>query len=93
MRFPSRFPLPGEHGTHPPPLLCIRTTFSNLCRLWTIAQEVLGVYTYSNSTPISERVPLAFVEAKYQKLLVWSGTLQRDMERTKGCKSDVMIFQ
>ena len=53
----------------------------------------MGVYTYSNSTPIPERVPLAFVEAKYQKLLVWSSTLQNDMERTQGCKSDVMIFQ
>ncbi|CAG7559863.1 unnamed protein product [Fusarium equiseti] len=55
------------------------------------SQIAWGVYSML-TTPILERVPLAFAEAKYQKLLVWSSTLQSDMKRIEGCKSDVMIF-
>ncbi|KAF5646412.1 apo9 cpo9 [Fusarium tjaetaba] len=65
--------------------------FPNACRLWVLAQEVLGVYSFAKS-PISERVPLAFAEGKYQKLLVWAGTLDSHMKRVDGCPPEVMVF-
>lgn len=66
--------------------------FSNVCRLWMIVQEVLGVYNFSKA-PISERVPLSFAEAKYQKLLVWIDGLDDSMARVEDCPYEVMIFQ
>lgn len=96
MRYSPAFPIPGEAGSHDTavsPPLYLGPTFPKFCRLWMIAQEVLSVYSYSSSTPVSERVPLAFAESKYQKLLVGASTLQRDLQRTKGCTPDVMMFQ
>jgi hypothetical protein len=66
--------------------------FPNACRLWVIAQEVQGVYSFGK-TPVAERLPLAFAEGKYQKLLVWTGILEDHMKRIDGCSHEVMIFQ
>ncbi|KAK2922753.1 hypothetical protein FoTM2_017606 [Fusarium oxysporum f. sp. vasinfectum] len=65
--------------------------FPNACRLWVIAQEVRGVYSFGKA-PVAERVPLAFAEEKYQKLLVWTGILKNHMKRIDGCSPEVMIF-
>ncbi|KAM0418945.1 hypothetical protein ACHAPT_012103 [Fusarium lateritium] len=99
IRFPPTLPIPGaprnrdmavSSCTAYPPHL--GTTFPNTCRLWTVVQEVLGVYVYPDEKPISERVPLAFAEGKYRKLLEWASTLGNDMKRTEHCASDVIIF-
>lgn len=58
-------PLPGYIGS----------TFTELCRFWTIVQEVSTVYQEETSVPLTERVPVAFAEAKYRKLLAWSDML------------------
>ncbi|RGP64023.1 nitrate assimilation regulatory nira [Fusarium longipes] len=95
IRFPPTLRIPGGDenssgsGSSPPYL---GSTFASMCRIWTILQEVLSVYCFPSSTPISERVPLAFAEGKYQKLLEWARSLPSSMMRTDDCKSDVMIF-
>ncbi|CAG7558172.1 unnamed protein product [Fusarium equiseti] len=87
IRHPPAFPIPGE-GTESPYFL--GNMFPNACRLWVIAQEVQGVYRFGK-TPVAERVPLAFAEGKYQKLLVWTGILKDHMKRIDGCSHEVMI--
>jgi hypothetical protein len=96
VRFHPTLRIPGEGensdaSESPPPYL--GTTFASMCRLWTILQEVLGVYSYPSSMPMSARVPPAFAEGKYQKLLVLASSLSRGMSRTDSCSFDVMIFQ
>ncbi|WJG36995.1 uncharacterized protein FOBCDRAFT_244378 [Fusarium oxysporum Fo47] len=66
-------------------------TFSSACRLWMIAQEVLGVYNFAKAL-ISERVPLSFAELKYQKLLVWVDGLDDGMKRVEDCPYESIIF-
>lgn len=53
-------------------------SFAKLCELFIIIQEVAVVYKMPGTGPVAERVPLMFVEAKYQKLLAWLDTLGRD---------------
>ncbi|SCO90601.1 uncharacterized protein FRV6_14729 [Fusarium oxysporum] len=65
-------------------------TFSSACRLWMIAQEVLGVYNFAQAL-ISEHVPLSFAEVKYQKLLVWVDGLD-GMKRVEDCPYESIIF-
>ncbi|TVY67688.1 putative transcriptional regulatory protein [Fusarium oxysporum f. sp. cubense] len=94
IRFPPALPIPGERGMDErlgSMSEFLGKMFPNTCRLWVIAQEVLGVYSFAKS-PISERVPLAFAEGKYQKLLVWAGTLDSNMKRIDGCPPEVMVF-
>ncbi|PCD28602.1 hypothetical protein AU210_011161 [Fusarium oxysporum f. sp. radicis-cucumerinum] len=50
-------------------------------------------HAISDETPISERVPLAFAEGKYRKLLQWASALWSDMKRVEHCTSDLIIFQ
>ncbi|KAF5565741.1 cercosporin resistance protein [Fusarium phyllophilum] len=92
--FPPALPIPGDprNGADFDPSRSFRgSTFSSACRLWMIAQEVLGVYNFAKA-PISERVPLSFAEAKYQKLLVWVGGLDEGMKKVEDCPYEVIIF-
>ncbi|KAF5694350.1 Aromatic peroxygenase [Fusarium denticulatum] len=94
IRFPPALPIPGGRGMDErfdAGSKFLGKMFPNTCRLWVLAQEVLGVYSFAKS-PISERVPLAFAEGKYQKLLVWAGTLDSHMKRVDGCPPEVMVF-
>ncbi|KAF5715987.1 C6 transcription factor [Fusarium mundagurra] len=94
IHFPPALPIPGGRGMDErlgSGSKFLGKMFPNTCRLWVLAQEVLGVYTFAKS-PISERVPLAFAEGKYQKLLVWAGTLDSHMKRVDGCPHEVMVF-
>lgn len=67
-------------------------TFQSICKLWVIAQEVAIVYFDKDDTPVCNRVPLAFAEAKFRKLLAWMSTLDAGMARRDHCPSHVIIF-
>lgn len=56
-------------------------TFQALCELWTIMQEVIAVYFahHGDTAAASMRIPLAFVEAKYQKILNFTDSLPPEM--------------
>jgi len=93
--FPPALPIPGDprDGADSGLSRSLRgNTFPSACRLWMIAQEVLSVYNFAKA-PISERVPLSFAEAKYQKLLVWVGGLDEGMRRAEDCPYEVIMFQ
>ncbi|KAL7948832.1 hypothetical protein V8C42DRAFT_230442 [Trichoderma barbatum] len=93
IEFPPVLPIPGDRGKHGPndtaepsgswPLHLLPSymgrSFTKLCKLFTIVQEVAMVYIVPEIVPISERVPLSFAEAKYQKLLSWMDTIGQDM--------------
>ncbi|KAI1841232.1 hypothetical protein JX266_012544 [Neoarthrinium moseri] len=68
-------------------------TFPAICGLFRIVQEVAVVYVKrDDARPSPVRVPLAFAEAKYQKLLAWSNTLQAEVVRGEHTPAHVMIF-
>jgi hypothetical protein len=68
-------------------------TMSSLCRLWVLAQEVAVFYFGSDKRPVYEKIPLAFAEAKYQKLLAWADTIAEGMIQREHSAGHVLIFQ
>jgi hypothetical protein len=87
--FPPMFPVPGRNdqdtlderlAVHWPRHFVpdyTGKTFQALCELWTIMQEVVAVYFAQQGATI--RIPLAFVEAKYQKILSFTDSLPPEM--------------
>ncbi|KAF6797615.1 C6 transcription factor [Colletotrichum musicola] len=57
-----------------------------------IAEEVMGVYLTADGRDVSDRVPLAFAEAKFRKLLEWAASLTAEMKREILAPADLMIF-
>ncbi|KAF4453680.1 Conidial development protein fluffy [Fusarium austroafricanum] len=99
--FPPMFPVPGRNtkdmiderlAVHWP---ChsipdyAGKTFQALCELWTIMQEVIAVYFADSPAPM--RIPLSFVEAKYQKILAFTDSLPPDMSLDPGNMSDHVL--
>ncbi|KXL45058.1 MAG: hypothetical protein FE78DRAFT_148967, partial [Acidomyces sp. 'richmondensis'] len=70
---PPKLPRPGSHGWLLPSYMGM--TFASLLDFNVINHEVAMVYVSDDPRPIVERVPLAFAEAKYQKLLQWADGL------------------
>ncbi|KAL0935486.1 N-terminal fungal transcription regulatory domain-containing protein (zinc finger protein) [Colletotrichum truncatum] len=68
------------------------STFPSMCKLFTIAQEVGMMYFVPSDTPLKDRVPLSFAEAKYQKLLSWMDTLKSDMAREQNSPDHLVMF-
>ena len=72
-------------------------TFQSLCELWTIIQEVAAVYfsEQGNEVNAQTRIPLAFVEAKYQKILSFTDSLPPEMSSVgqKVMPDHVLAFQ
>ncbi|KAM0227921.1 hypothetical protein ACHAPO_011128 [Fusarium lateritium] len=87
--FPPMFPVPGRNdqdvlderlAVHWPRHFIpdyTGKTFQALCELWTIMQEVVAVYFAQQGATM--RIPLAFVEAKYQKILSFTDSLPPEM--------------
>ena len=76
-------PLPGYMG-------CSFTYLSTFC---VIVQEVQAVYLARDSTPLRERVSLAFAESMYRKLQVWANTLPKEMTKGDDSPAHMLIFQ
>jgi hypothetical protein len=68
-------------------------TFSTFCQFWTLAQEMAVLYLGQDERTLAERVPLAFAESKYQKLLAWTNTVAESMALNDHSPAHVMIFQ
>lgn len=102
--FPPVLPIPGipdgtlknQHGKtwqdHGPPSY-MGQTFTLLCKFFTITQEIAAVYFAQEGIPIAERVPLAFAEAKYHKLLVWADSVSQEIERGASTSNHMIFFQ
>ena len=79
---------------HPyPPSRHTSKTFPVACRLMVIAQEVNAVYSACKGDPVMERVPLAFLEAKYQKILACIDTLKNDVVQAADAPLYILVFQ
>lgn len=106
IEFPPVLPIPGkltrQSGTsnaskhiwpfHPLPSY-MGETFPVLSQFWVIVQEIEIIYNLKDSRPLVERVPPAFAESKYQKLLAWADTLSPDMELGEHSFSHVFVLQ
>jgi len=68
-------------------------TFTTMCRFWAIVQEITVAFFGPDGKPISGRVPLAFAEAKYQKLLAWADTMGEGMALGEHSPAHVIISQ
>lgn len=68
-------------------------TFTALCEFWKIAREVASVYFARGVAPLKDRVPLAFAESRYQKLLGWADQLAPEMARGGHSTAHVILFQ
>ncbi|KAJ4263497.1 hypothetical protein NW762_006316 [Fusarium torreyae] len=99
---PPALPIPGDDRRggsiectwpeHPLPEY-MGHSFTKLCEFFTIVQEVAVVYNATDGVPILHRVPLAFAEAKYQKVLAWADSLDKDMAWDQNSNEHVMLFQ
>jgi hypothetical protein len=69
------------------------STFTALCSLWTIGQEVAAVYHSEGEGTLGDRISLAFAESKYNKLLGCVSNLPSKVERGDDNKSHVLVFQ
>ncbi|KAI9158884.1 Acetyl-coenzyme A transferase nodX [Paramyrothecium foliicola] len=98
--FPPTLPIPGNVNRQsggllwPPHALpeYVGQTTTNLCRLWPIVQELDHVYSLKRPVPLAQRIPLAFAEAKYQKLLAWADEFHSSMHRDERSVSHVYFF-
>ncbi|KAF5542980.1 conidial development fluffy [Fusarium mexicanum] len=94
---PPALPIPGDvrHDDlwpeHPLPAY-MGSSFTKLCELFTVIQEVAVVYAIADRTPVVDRVPIAFAEAKYQKLLIWADFLGKDMVWNPNSQEHLMLF-
>ncbi|KAG5971061.1 hypothetical protein E4U55_001322 [Claviceps digitariae] len=84
----------GSDGMTTSLSLSMGRTFQTLCGFWTLMQEVFAVYNNRlDPRPLRERVSLAFAEAKYQKLLAWSDSVESSVSRGEHSSGHVLIFQ
>lgn len=102
--YPPILPIPGKHNReiagavctswppHPTPDY-MGGTFTALCELWAIVQEVLALYNTPRDGPLADMVPLSFAEEKYRKLLSLAGTFTRELARHSHNLLHVQIFQ
>ncbi|OAQ65032.1 nitrate assimilation regulatory protein nirA [Pochonia chlamydosporia 170] len=102
--YPPSLSVPGEHevnvdeiGSSKEPDIdtlpaYTGQTFPTMCRFWEIFQEIAVVYLGLHDRPLSQRVPLAFAEAKYQKLLTWADTMLEGATRGHYTPAHVSIF-
>lgn len=68
-------------------------SFTKLCEFFSLVEEVAVVYSANDRVPIFDRVPIAFAEAKYQKMLAWADSMDKDMAWNKDSHEHVFLFQ
>ncbi|CAG7561152.1 unnamed protein product [Fusarium equiseti] len=94
------FPVPGadrddypDHAwpDHPLPKY-MGKSFTKLCHFFSIVEEVAAVYSANDRIPIFDRVPIAFAEAKYQKMLFWADSLSKDMAWNQDSHEHIFLF-
>ncbi|KAF5966582.1 conidial development protein fluffy [Fusarium bulbicola] len=94
---PPALPIPGHERhddmwpQHPLPDY-MGSSFTKLCEYFTVIQEVAVVYSIGDGKPVVDHVPIAFAEAKYQKILAWADSLGKDMAWDQNSQEHVMLF-
>nr|RBQ87323.1 hypothetical protein FVER53263_00157 [Fusarium verticillioides] len=94
---PPALPVPGHERhddlwpQHPLPEY-MGSSFTKLCEYFTVIQEVAVVYSLADGKPVVDRVPIAFAEAKYQKILAWADSLGKGMAWDQNSQEHVMLF-
>ncbi|KAK5661584.1 hypothetical protein OQA88_9681 [Cercophora sp. LCS_1] len=104
IKYPPILPIPNtpppkgkERATTPLDLISSRRyvspVFHTTCKLYVIAQEIAAVYKVGDGTKLSsERVPLAFLEAKYQKLLECLGEVEEGVLKDGNGPIHLIVF-
>ena len=86
--------MPSLWAPHPLPRHTAET-FPLMCQLMIITQDVAAVYGSCEANLIPDRVPLAFLESKYQKMLACMDTLpiiQDDFARGADATLHVLVL-
>ena len=68
-------------------------TLPSLSKLSTILQDIHALYLARDAVPLMERVPLAFAESKYQRLLSWADTLPTELTLRDHSPAHVYFLQ
>ena|ERR1700761_7007236 len=68
-------------------------TFTVMCEYWSIIGEVVLLYRANNSVPLRDRVPFAFAESKYRKLIHWADHNSYSMNYSSESPPHVALFQ
>lgn len=71
----------------------ISCTFTALCGLWPLVQEIATVRHSTEGGRLSHNISLAFAESRFQKLLDWSDTLSADIAPRQDNPNHVLLFQ
>ncbi|KAL8730799.1 MAG: hypothetical protein Q9181_004543 [Wetmoreana brouardii] len=102
-RVSPMLPIPGD-GTHDQqdklairiasyaPPVYMGQTFTALCKLWTIFQEMILVYYAAEQCLVTERVDVSFARSLYQKLLSWADQLPPSATRQDRSPHHVIIL-
>ena len=102
--YPPMYPIPGLPVTDPfiiPEVQSLpnesskgmSSVFVAMCQLCVIAQDVAGAFFSDLEIPIVQRIPLAFIEAKYRDMLAWTEQLPFELLRENELRSDVLVLQ
>jgi hypothetical protein len=97
---PPVLPIPGckDHDdkslTNPVPevMTAMSQTFSSVCKLWVIYQEVAAI-SYNLDTAAGGEEHFRAAESKYQELLRWTNSLPADMARKPSCPAYIIYLQ
>lgn len=69
------------------------TTFSHLCRFWSILHEVSLVYAGDDITGWGSSATVPFAEFKFRELLAWSNSLPSHLIQSNHELHHVKILQ
>lgn len=105
IEYPPMYPMPGSHihasnivpevqTVHGPVSLSDTAPFlAALCKLSIISQDIAKAYYADLHTPIMQRVPMAFVEAKFREMLAWTEGLPFQLIRGNETRPEVLVLQ
>ena len=68
-------------------------TFTAICKLWTIFQEMTSTYYDADQGPVEGRVDVAFAINLHQKLLGWADRLSASTTCKETSPHHVLILQ
>jgi hypothetical protein len=102
--FPPSLPIPGDlddaSSYNPPgewPAIPVPSymghTFSMMSKFWVIVQEIMAVYLGPKGRANLANIPLAFAEAKYQKLLQWSDAFEKHIAEATFYQFHILVVQ
>ncbi|KAH7024809.1 uncharacterized protein B0I36DRAFT_387264 [Microdochium trichocladiopsis] len=92
IQYAPTLPMPGTIPDLPLPTY-VGETFTSLCKLWPLVQEIQGLSSFKNPPSLSgPSLPLGYAESQYQRLLAWADQLPAELCRNQHCSSHVYFF-